>query len=480
MNGTRTALKLLLVCIGLAVALPGAGRAGEILGMQAPIPSEFVYRVTADNHVILPAPVVLRFSRIEQGLVCSKYDEVGVNMGYDGYFPPLSGPAPGREQEPNSIIYTSPVSNGGGLCSFNFNDTLVTIPLPVDDARKRDWMKRACLDAPLYVSPTALAGTFSRRKTYSFDGSVPFRVFYRKKSGEYEWKEMPSPPGNLKCDTWAPFFCRFPAKVVCEAIPNRPPVFEKGMLSHYSVGQFGQGISVTLWAYDDVDVRSAYAVASVGDTVLGTIPMKRHVVDSGSTAAGEKRSGWGAMYTIPQNTSTAPRTISFTFKVTDVEGAETSVGIENAQKVQQAGVTDTTPPKILAFTVAPQAFPAGGGGVTVSVKASDNIGVGAVELTLIHPNGQLAPMQMPLVGGTYADGEWRTGWNMWANQGTSQLVYQVKATVMDAARNTVSSQVLPITVAGKPPIAIQQQPSGVSGPAGPTGIPRQGVPVPAR
>jgi hypothetical protein len=163
-----------------------------------------------------------------------------------------------------------------------------------------------------------------------------------------------------------------------------------------------------------------------------------------------------------------------------VEGAETGVGIENAQKVQQAGVTDTTPPKILAFTVTPQAFPAGGGGVTISVKASDNIGVGAVELTLIHPNGQPAPMQMPLAGGTHADGEWRTGWNMWANQGTSQLVYQVKATVMDGARNTVSSQVLPITVAGKPPIAIQQQPSGVSGPAGPTGIPRQVVPVPAR
>lgn len=464
MHRTRKRM-MLLPCTGflvLMLATGGPSHAAETFSMQLPPAPAFHYRVTSTNQLVKPGPITLRFSRTEDGSFCSKVNQVGVNIGSPKNFP---GGLP-----PGMFIYTSAISNGAALCNFGYDDTMVPLAFPpwTDESVTR-YAKSWCIDdlLPPWPDPGdtgnwSLTQKIRREtKTNSVFGA-PFRPFLRKNNGQYEWKVVTSPSSDVKCDTQAPFLCWVKADLTCDPVagPNRPPVFEKVSLSPWStawseiVPAEGGTLTVHVIAYDDVGVYDVRGGLTIGTG--SPIPFSlRRLGGLDRTAGGDNRSSWQGTITIPPNSTYFARTNTFTLELYDLEGGtlqeggkslKTVVPASSTKPIQQAALPDAFPPKILSFSATPLTLPATGGAVTVSLRAWDNIGVRSVQLTLVYPNGQSAPLQMSLVSGTATDGEWRTGWNMWANTETTQKAYTVKATVKDA-NNTVSSQLLQLTVA---------------------------------
>jgi hypothetical protein len=120
-------------------------------------------------------------------------------------------------------------------------------------------------------------------------------------------------------------------------------------------------------------------------------------------------------------------------------------------------ITETTPPQISSVTLTPNPLPANGGEVTLSVRASDNVGVARVLLTQIKPSGEQNSGIVPPVAGTPTNGEWRTQWRIAGNSGMTAQTYTIKVTVNDAAGNAVEAPPIQLTVAG-----------GSAGPSGTT------------
>lgn len=472
MRGIRKQMLLpYIVFLAILLVTDGPSHAAETFFMALPPTPVFTYRVTSTNQLVKPGPIPLRFSRTEDGLFCSKVNQVGVDIGSSGYTP--GGPPPGTS-DPNAVIYTSAISNGASLCNFGYNDTMVPLAVSpwTDELMTRD-AQGGCMKDPLPPWPdpgdtgrwtqTLRRQAGNWRTTWEY-----FKPFLRKSGGQYEWKAVTSSNSNVICDTQVPFICKAKVVLTCDPVagPNRPPVFESVSLASESVPVEGGKIPITVTAYDDVGVYEVRGYVNPIDkntyyTYDSSFELHR-TGGLGRTAGGDNRSKWEGTIEIPRNPTSLARMNTVLLELSDLEGGKnlrTVVPASSTKPIQQAGPPDLIPPQILSFSATPLTFPATGGAVTVNLRASDNIGVGSVQLTLVYPNGQAAPMQMPLVGGTAANGEWRTGWNMWANTETTQKVYTVKATVKDA-NNTVSSQLLQLAVAGKPVPTLQQPATG--------------------
>lgn len=221
-------------------------------------------------------------------------------------------------------------------------------------------------------------------------------------------------------------------------------------------------------ASDDLGVKNVSVTAGSGTTILRNFSLTTDGTSLGKTSDGRVISLWeGTCYTDP-NTTIYNRNITLTFKASDGEGAISNPAGE-VRQVQQLGVPDTQAPRIDNVTITPQTFTSAGGNVTVNVRVSDNVGLASVRLDLTLPDGQIRPMEMSFASGSYMNGEWRSSWSMWANTRTTQAVYGIKVTAMDASRNTVNSQSFPITVAGVPPVSIRTPSPGSTGLMAPTG-----------
>lgn len=461
MNGTRRIVEVLILGFGImAVILTGPVYA-DVVSIDIPYGAKFVYRLTSANQWIRPNPIPLRFSRADSGPFCSKVVEVGVNTGSKNFAPGF-GAAPGTIQDPNAVLYASLIA-GGPLCSFNVNDDVVYLAVP---PWKEEEFKQAC-SAIINEFPCPDPGISDiplplRRRERVDHAFVAFKVFIKKNGGGYEWRD-PIPhataPGMGPLD-------RIPVDLMYEAIPNRPPVIESITLSPNNLTAGGGTVKITVVANDDVGVHSLSAAPwyMFAGSLLPQnekIALKR-TAGLGRTAGGDNRSQWEGTFTVPPNNYCSPQRISSAFILEDGEGLKTDItwAKANLVPVQQAGYIDYVRPQILGVTVTPQALPAAGGPVSVSVSTKVKCNAGNVMLTLTRSDGWTTKWEMARVNEAYKEyGEWKSQWTMWANTGKTQLVYGLTASVTNNSGQTISSQSFPITVAGVTPQAIQPQPS---------------------
>lgn len=440
--------QILLFAILTTVILEGQCRAEEFTMQLPPIP-KFTYRITADNQIIKPAPVELRFARKDSSPFCGRIVQVGVYTStaqYNvGFFDP-----PG-DRDPQSTIYTSLISGGAALCNFNYTDNLVKLTIEPDMEYYLN---------PILKSWSEPGSAPKRRKQVVLNpAKFPFKVFLKGNNGGYGWKQVASTNPLVTFDQYNRGY--IPIEIVCDPVPNKPPVAHSITLSSNTVPAAGGSVGITIVAYDDNAVKD---VTSTANMVTTTSSGGLH--DStilGMTTDGQSISEWKGSHIIQANLSPSPRTVTLSFTLTDGEGGVTTITGANAKLVQQPGTPDTTPPKILLTTVTPQSLPASGGVATVRVTAGDNDRIASAVIWLTRPDGQTTPMTMYQASGNPTYGEWRYSWTVGPNTGTSQQTYGIKATVTDASKNTASSQSSTLTVAGSPPQAIQPIPTAPKG-----------------
>jgi hypothetical protein len=139
---------------------------------------------------------------------------------------------------------------------------------------------------------------------------------------------------------------------------------------------------------------------------------------------------------------------------------------------------DSLAPQILSVNLAPISLPVQGGEVTLSVKASDNVGVTQVLVGQIH--GQQTTGTVPLASGSPMNGEWRLKWAIGANSGTVVQTYTINVQVRDAAGNATNAQPMQLTVAGRAagPLVQSSHAAQPQGPQTPPGL--QTRPAPAQ
>jgi hypothetical protein len=463
MNGVRRFVETLTLSFGLIAFILTGLCFADSMTMQFSPDMKFTYRLTADNKIILPGSIQVRFSRSDPGTFCSKVVEVGVYTS--GVAVVTNNAAPGTS-DPYRELYTSPISGGAALCNFNYNDNLVTLKTSEGTNRSiSDWLKE-------FANPLADNYYKSRRVKQSlamgFTPDFNFKVFIKGTGGNYEWRNPAVSSSTVK-DKGGLY--GIPYEVIVDPIPNTPPRIDKITLPPSPLPASGGPITISMIAADDLGVKHVAVTASAGGSIL-----RNFALFSGPTIGkapdGRLISLWEGTYYVDPNPSPYRRSLTFNFKVSDEEGAISNPAGEIRQ-MEQAGTPDTQAPKISSVTITPQTFPSTGGTVTVSARASDNIGIVSVRLDLTLPDGQLRPMEMTVaagsscINGICTNGEWKSSWNMWANTGNKQAVYGIKVTAMDASKNTVSSQSFSITVAGAPLRKIQTQPSGQTGPINP-------------
>jgi len=413
--------------------------------------AKFVYRVTATNQMIKPAPIALRFSRGESGTFCDKVSEVGVNVGSDKLFP--GGEAPGTSDR-NSVLFRSAVGGAAGLCSFGNQDAVVPLAVPAwIDARVESYLnKQGC------VGQSAA----NRRQPKSYVNEfVTFKPYLKKAGGAYDWKAM----ANKQCDTQVPFICRVPVEIVCDAVgANQAPVVESTDVTPTSLPGSGGAVKIVAVGADDAGLVKVSVTVSVGGAAPYTRDLSKSA-DLGVTASGAKRSRWEGTVDIQANPTRTPRTITVNFDFADGENAVAGVGGAGAGKVQQAVVKDLVPPQLLSFTVTPAELPSTGGDVTATVRASDNFGIAPPTLVYTQPDGRTSGLRMPLSGGSAQSGEWKSSWTIPMNPDPTPKMYSLKLTLADVDSNVVAGPTLNIKVAGK-----------TAGPAMPGALPAPTIP----
>jgi hypothetical protein len=469
MNKVRRVVDVL--SFGLfAFILTGLCFADSMTMQFFPPDAKFTYRLTSDNKIILPGPIQVRFSRNDPGTFCGKVIEVGVYTS--GVAVVTNNAAPGTS-DPYKELFTSPISGGAALCSFNYNDNLVTL-------KTSGGMDRSISDQLRELSNPLADNYFKSRRAkrslaMGFTPDYNFKVFIKGTGGNYEWRNPTISSSTVK-DKGGIY--GIPYEVIVDPIPNTPPRIDKITLPPSPLQANGGPITISMIAADDLGVKHVAVTASAGGSILSNFALFSSGPPIGKAPDGRLISLWEGTYYVDHNLSTSRRYLTFMFKVSDEEDTISNPAGE-VRQLEQLGTPDTQAPKIDNVTITPQAFPSTGGTVSVSVRASDNIGVVSVRLDLTLPDGQLRPMEMSLANGSSLNGEWKSSWNMWANTSNKQAVYGIKVTTMDASRNTVSSQSFPITVDGAPIKTIQQQPSGPERiiPKAPTGPP---IPVPIR
>jgi hypothetical protein len=112
-------------------------------------------------------------------------------------------------------------------------------------------------------------------------------------------------------------------------------------------------------------------------------------------------------------------------------------------------VRDTQPPTIGAFTVAPDTLPSNGGDVTVTVQASDNLGVARVVSSRILPDGTGSSGMLQLKSGSAQNGTWTMTWSLPSNSSSAAVAYVIKAWTLDAANNETRAAAARTVIVGR-------------------------------
>lgn len=225
------------------------------------------------------------------------------------------------------------------------------------------------------------------------------------------------------------------------------PVIQNLSITPTSLPAEGGQMTLLVRATDNIGVKEGKGVYATMARPDGTETGFDLPLVSGTRANGEWRWTW----MINANTGSTAQTFGIKVRVRD----ETDNLVESALiPITVAGrtmVPVNPPPKVLSFTNTPTTFAYSGGNITVSVKASDDTGVGEVRLIVVNPDGtQSAVPRIPLVGGTAMNGEWRYSWVMPGNSTSSPKVYGIQASVYDTGGAKTTSQTISVTVPVKP------------------------------
>lgn len=111
-------------------------------------------------------------------------------------------------------------------------------------------------------------------------------------------------------------------------------------------------------------------------------------------------------------------------------------------------VRDTHAPTISGFTVTPETLGFAGGNVTLTVLAADNAGVTRILMTTRHPDGHSGSAQVPMSGGTAANGTWSITFALGGNATSAPVSYAFTISASDLDGNTSKAGPRTVVVAG--------------------------------
>jgi hypothetical protein len=214
-----------------------------------------------------------------------------------------------------------------------------------------------------------------------------------------------------------------------------PPVLSGCSLSVNPLPKTGGQTTMRVTATDNVGVA---AVTATIISPAGTITNVTLTKGAGST--------YSAPFTAPANATAADQGYRVIFSATDAAGNRSKALECDPLCVLHTGSAgaDTTPPALSNCSVAPLALPSGGGQVTLTVNATDNVGVASVTATLTRPGGATTPVTLTLKSGSTYQGVFSAP----ANTTNAVQSYGVSFGAKDAAGNNAAPLVCaPFTVA---------------------------------
>jgi hypothetical protein len=154
-------------------------------------------------------------------------------------------------------------------------------------------------------------------------------------------------------------------------------------------------------------------------------------------------------------TAMTPGSYPVTITASDVGPRAQSARVQATLKVK-----DSQAPTVGSFTVTPDTVISNGGDVTLSVQASDNIAVGRIMMTTRHPDGHSGSAQVPMTGGTSANGTWKITFPLAGNSTGAAVSYAFTISASDLDGNTVQAGPRTVVVAahGQQPLRLPPPP----------------------
>lgn len=230
---------------------------------------------------------------------------------------------------------------------------------------------------------------------------------------------------------------------------STPPKILTAFATPASLAWNGGHISLETRVTDNSGIGYVEAVISTAGTETKTIPLLRSV---GSVWDGI----WKGQFMVPTNSTAQDIGYKVSFRASDTDGNKAAE--DNSTSTVVVVAKDKVPPRIVSFSVAPGTVPPEGGAVTVSVNATDNLGLQSVTMYLTRPDGNRSALKLIQTAGTPQNGEWKATWQMPVNTVNSQLQYGVQVAAYDLAGNLVTSQTTTLLVLARTPIQMPAKP----------------------
>jgi len=499
--GNRVAILSVAAMVGLlGMALPASGALKSKFGKEhgtttVNLPDPMYTVRVATNGTITGTGSRASVTHADPGLFCNKVSRIGMF---------LNGKCNGQ----GCSHFPSPGHREFKLCNFNANDTPFDFVFPGINVPSQLYDVANGFAAACRAS--GKNGTTFVTKHPWFNESLSFSMMYE--NGDYYQAVYDAPNVMLTCDPCPPITVKDTLQLMPDAMVTIPAsslasggaapytisftnlpsglIYTSGTLTGRPAAGSYKG---TITVYDSCKTSSANKVtknfefqvkdttpavlsgASVTPATLpvngGTIQIKVTATDNKGVAAvaanvqsstgaaqavvltrsaGTAQNGvWQGSYQAPANTTGKPLKYVIALRASDTDNNFTDLPASAATSVTVDG-SDKVPPKIAAVTVNPTAFDYTGGQVTVSVTATDDIGVQTVTMYLTRPDGNRSGMRLPKTGGTMQSGEWKTAWTVPPNTGATPLTYWVQIAVADSGTNMATSQPVSFTLPAAP------------------------------
>lgn len=161
------------------------------------------------------------------------------------------------------------------------------------------------------------------------------------------------------------------------------------------------------------------------------------------------RASVGAGVTSYQDQS-LPDSTFFAYRVRALRSGAPSAWSAEAGQTTLAAPPDTRAPDLTSPTATPDSLPSGGGPVTLTVMAGDNVGVTSARAEVTKPDGSKQTVSLTRDSGDALLGRYRGTFNTPANTTTAALSYSAAFFARDAAGNEgTASEARRFTVAGR-------------------------------
>jgi hypothetical protein len=227
--------------------------------------------------------------------------------------------------------------------------------------------------------------------------------------------------GNTGTVTWG--------AVSVPAGDNTAPKIVSCKVTPTSLTSAGGSVSIVVTVTDNQAVAS---VSATLDQTDGTSTQVALTLVSGSK--------YFAAFAAPANTGTAAQVYTVTLRAMDAAGNATTG--DCGSFTVAAPVPDRSRPSLTHCKVTPRTLPSRGGAITISVTATDNVGIANVTATISNPDRTATTLALShQSGNTYS-----ATYMLPANTSRKNLKYRISLIASDAAVNTRSVSCGSVTV----------------------------------